>query len=152
MKLAKPMSAWWRTALAFVAGLCVFGAYATDYYVDANNGNDDWDGTTATIPLQEVIDQGGTIPGPRKTLHAMMSDARVVAGTTVWAAEGESIALSVATQSTGRTRKYELVYKPEGGEQTVIHEKTAEPFSYTLDGACTVQSLNLLTGFIIDFK
>ena len=78
-----------RTILAFVAGLCVFGAYATDYYVDANNGNDDWDGTTATIPSQEVIDQGGTIPGPRKTLHAMMSDARVVAGDVVNAAEGD---------------------------------------------------------------
>ena len=64
-------------------------AYGVDYYVDANYGNDDWDGTTATIPSQEVIDQGGTIPGPRKTLHAMMSDARVVAGDVVNAAEGD---------------------------------------------------------------
>ena len=63
--------------------------FASNYYVDANYGNDDWDGTTATIPSQAVIDQGGTIPGPRKTLHAMMSDARVVAGDTVWAAEGD---------------------------------------------------------------
>ena len=36
-----------------------------------------------------MIDQGGTIAGPRKTLHAMMSDARVSAGDTVWAAEGD---------------------------------------------------------------
>lgn len=64
-------------------------AYGVDYYVDANYGNDDWDGTTATIPSQAVIDQGGTISGPRKTLHAMMSDARVVAGDVVWAAEGD---------------------------------------------------------------
>ena len=64
-------------------------AYGTDYYVDANYGNDAWDGTTAAIPSQELIDQGGTIPGPRKTLHAMMSDERVVAGDTVWAAEGD---------------------------------------------------------------
>ena len=63
--------------------------FASNYYVDANYGNDDWDGTTATIPSQAVIDQGGTISGPRKTLHAMMSDARVVAGDTVWAAEGD---------------------------------------------------------------
>ena len=64
-------------------------AYAADWYVDANNGNDDWDGTTATIPTQATIDEGGTIAGPRKTLHAMMSDERVVAGDTVWAAEGD---------------------------------------------------------------
>lgn len=64
-------------------------AYGADYYVDANNGNDAWDGTTATIPDPATIEAGGTIAGPRKTLHAMMSDARVVAGDTVWAAEGD---------------------------------------------------------------
>ena len=126
MKHTKIMSGWGRMALAFAVGLCVFGAFATDYYVDANYGNDGWDGTTATIPSQEVIDQGGTIPGPRKTLHAMMSDARVVAGTTIWAAEG--------------------------GSQTVISEKSTAPFSRTLDGACTVQSLDVRNGFIVDFK
>ena len=56
-------------------------AYGADYYVDANNGNDAWDGTTATIPDPATIEAGGTIAGPRKTLHAMMSDARVVAVT-----------------------------------------------------------------------
>jgi hypothetical protein len=64
-------------------------AFATDWYVDANNGNDSWDGTTAAIPSQEVIDQGGTIPGPRKTLHAMMSDECVQPGDVVKAAEGD---------------------------------------------------------------
>ena len=44
------------------------------------------------------------------------------------------------------------VHTPEGGEQTVIREKTAEPFWRVLEGACTVQSLNLLSGFMIDFK
>ena len=34
------------------------------------------------------------------------------------------------------------VYTPEGGSQTVVSETSAEAFSYTLDGACTVQSLN----------
>lgn len=63
--------------------------YGTDYYVDAVNGNNDWDGTTAAIPDQATIEAGGTIAGPRKTLHAMMSDERVVAGDTVWAAEGD---------------------------------------------------------------
>ena len=64
-------------------------AYGVDYYVDANNGNDGWDGTTAVIPDAATIEAGGTIAGPRKTLHAMMSDARVVAGDIVWAAEGD---------------------------------------------------------------
>ena len=76
--------------LAFVfAATTATMAYAADWYVDANNGNDTWDGTTATIPTQATIDEGGTIAGPRKTLHAMMSDERVVAGDTVWAAEGD---------------------------------------------------------------
>ena len=77
--------------LAFVFAMAVASmAYAANnWYVDANNGNDNWDGTTATIPTQATIDEGGTIAGPRKTLHAMMSDDCVVAGDTVWAAEGD---------------------------------------------------------------
>ena len=64
-------------------------SYGVDYYVDANYGNDAWDGTTAVIPDAATIEAGGTIAGPRKTLHAMMEDDRVVAGDTVWAAEGD---------------------------------------------------------------
>ena len=68
------------------------GVFGADWYVDANNGNDAWDGTSAAIPSQEAIDDaaaaGVAAPGPRKTLHAMMSDERVVAGDTVNAAEG----------------------------------------------------------------
>ena len=74
------------TVLTMVA---VTAAYGVDYYVDANSGNDAWDGTTAIIPDQATIEAGGTIAGPRKTLHAMMSDSRVAAGDTVWAAEGD---------------------------------------------------------------
>ena len=40
------------------------------YYVDSEHGDDDWDGSTATIPTQEVIDAGGTVPGPKKSLQA----------------------------------------------------------------------------------
>ena len=75
--------------VAILAAAAVSAACGAEYYVDANNGNDAWDGTTAAIPTQEIIDQGGTIAGPRKTLHAMMQDDRVVAGDTVWAAEGD---------------------------------------------------------------
>ena len=75
------------------AGIVSAAAFATDWYVDANNGNDGWDGTTAAIPSQEVIEQctaqGVPVPGPRKTLHAMMSDERVQPGAVVKAAEGD---------------------------------------------------------------
>ena len=33
-------------------------AYGTDYYVDANYGNDAWDGTTAVIPDAATIEAG----------------------------------------------------------------------------------------------
>ena len=78
-----------KMIVSAVAAVAVMSAWATDWYVDAVNGNDQWDGSTATVPSQEVIDAGGTIAGPRRTLHAMMSDDKVVAGHTVWAAEGD---------------------------------------------------------------
>ena len=38
-----------------LAMAAVTAAYATDYYVDANNGNDAWDGTAAAIPDQATM-------------------------------------------------------------------------------------------------
>ena len=78
-----------KVVVCVVAGVVSAAVFASDWYVDANNGNDAWDGTTASIPDQATIEAGGTIAGPRKTLHAMMSDACVVVGDTVWAAEGD---------------------------------------------------------------
>ena len=82
-----------KTVVFAFAGIVSAAAFATDWYVDANNGNDGWDGTTADIPSQEVIDQctaqGVPVPGPRKTLHAMMSDECVQPGDVVKAAEGD---------------------------------------------------------------
>ena len=50
----------------------VLTAYKTSnfFYVDATHGDDGWDGSTATIPTQEMIDAGGTIHGPKKSLQA----------------------------------------------------------------------------------
>ena len=59
-----------------------------DWYVDANKGNDLWDGTTAAIPTQEQIDAGGTVPGPRKTLSSAMAIEGLTAGDIVHAAAG----------------------------------------------------------------
>ena len=82
-----------KSTVSILVGIFSAAAFATDWYVDANNGNDSWDGTTAAIPSQEVIDQctaqSGPVPGPRKTLHAMMSDECVQPGHVVKAAEGD---------------------------------------------------------------
>ena len=78
-----------KAAVCVLSGIMAAAVFASDWYVDADNGNDGWDGTTAAIPSPEVIGQGGTIPGPRKTLHAMMSDERVQPGDVVKAAEGD---------------------------------------------------------------
>lgn len=73
---------------AAVAVLLGASAFADMFYVDANYGNDDWDGTTPEIPSQEIIDAGGTIPGPRKTLVAVMSIEGLGDGDEVVAAPG----------------------------------------------------------------
>ena len=78
-----------KMIVSAVAAVAVMSSWATDWYVDAVNGNDQWDGSTAAVPTQEQIEAGGTVAGPRRTLHAMMSDDKVVAGHTVWAAEGD---------------------------------------------------------------
>ena len=79
-----------KVAVCVLVGIASATVFATDWYVDANSGNDSWDGTAAVIPTAEQVEAlsqaGEPIPGPRKTLHAMMSDARVSAGDTVWAA------------------------------------------------------------------
>ena len=65
------------TLLALVM---VFAANGAVWYVDNVNGNDEWDGTTAEIPIS------GTV-GPRKTLVKVMELAS--AGDTIYAAEGD---------------------------------------------------------------
>ena len=115
------------TVLAMAAATA---AYGVDYYVDANYGNDDWDGTTATIPSQAVIDQGGTISGPRKTLHAMMSDACVQPGDVVKAAEGD--------YNEGGT-----AYNPAAATQTVNRVQVKAGVTLLATGA---RSATFITG------
>ena len=54
--------------------------FATDYYVDANNGNDAWDGSSATRGEGDV--------GPKQTLVAAMAISGLASGDVVHAAEG----------------------------------------------------------------
>ena len=48
--------------------------------------------------------------------------------------------------------RHELVYTPDGGSQTVVSEASAETFSHTLDGACTVQTRNGYVGSILPVR
>ena len=67
--------------VGIVLALLFSGAlFATDYYVDANNGNDDWDGTSAT--------RGAGNVGPKKTLVGAMAITGLGRGDVVYAAEG----------------------------------------------------------------
>lgn len=62
------------------ASIVVTVAHGSDWYVDAVNGNDAWDGTAAIVPSE-----GSS--GPRKTLVKVMELAS--AGDTIYAAEGD---------------------------------------------------------------
>ena len=58
--------------IAMVAASAIVNPlFAKDYYVDANNGNDDWDGTADYEHRDETINKG-----PRKTLVGGDGDNR----------------------------------------------------------------------------
>ena len=59
-------------SLACAAALTFSLRAGNDYYVDANFGDDNWDGSTATIPTDEQR-LLGTVSGPRKTLAGAMA-------------------------------------------------------------------------------
>ena len=86
--------------------------------------------------------------GPRAVVSEMGPNVTTNDVPNIVVPEGESITVSMAPRSSSRETRYELVYTPEGGSPTVISEKSAEAFTYTLDGACTVQSLDGFTGFL----
>jgi len=70
-----------KIRLAGVAVVLFSGAlFAADYYVDANNGNDAWDGSSATRGEGDV--------GPKQTLVAAMAISGLAYGDVVHAAEG----------------------------------------------------------------
>jgi len=99
------------------------------YYVDAENGDDDWDGTTAAVPTQEAIDAGGTVHGPKKTLQAA-NDAASGDYPIVFAAPGVYDAGVVTNYSSGTsnpcvrrlvsTKNYIGFIATEGAERTFI--------------------------------
>ena len=74
-----------KICLAGVAVVLYSGAlFATDYYVDANNGNDDWDGTAAVA----AADVETSKIGPKQTLADVMAISGLGNGDVVHAAEG----------------------------------------------------------------
>lgn len=87
MSTRKSMFLQMAAVLTCVAGLASPLHAGRDYYVDAVNGNDLWDGSTAAIPSEEqrLLE---TVPGPRKTLAGAMAITGLAAGDTVHAAPG----------------------------------------------------------------
>ena len=74
-------------AIGLATGLAFSLRAGNDYYVDANNGDDLWDGKTAAIPTeaQKLLDP---VPGPRKTLAGAMAIQGLTSGDVVHAAPG----------------------------------------------------------------
>ena len=81
-------------SLACAAALTFSLRAGNDYYVDAVNGNDLWDGSTAAIPSVEQ-QRLETVPGPRKTLAGAMAIEGLTSGDTVHAAPGPSTIVSL---------------------------------------------------------
>jgi hypothetical protein len=81
--------------------------------------------------------------GPNVTTNALRN---------VVVPEGESIAMSVAPKSSDRKTRYELVYTPDGGSQTKISESSTDAFSHTIEGPCTIQTLNGYIGFVFQVR
>ena len=74
-------------SLACAAALTFSLRAGNDYYVDANFGDDSWDGSTAALPSVEQ-QRLETVPGPRKTLAGAMAIEGLTSGDTVHAAPG----------------------------------------------------------------
>ena len=72
-----------KTVALVSVAMALGSLMATDYYVDANNGNDDWDGTADYEHRDESISKG-----PKKTLVAALAISGLGSGDVVYAAEG----------------------------------------------------------------
>ena len=90
--------------------------------------------------------------GKRAVISEMGPNVTTNAVPNVVVPAGESITVSMASRATGRETRYELVYTPEGGSQAVISKSSTEAFSRTLDGACTIQSLDGYVGFLFQVR
>ena len=90
--------------------------------------------------------------GSRTVISEMGPNVTTNTARNIVVPEGESIAVSMAPRASDRNTQYELVYTPDGGSQTVVAEKSTDAFTYTLDGACTVQSLNGYLGFVFQIR
>jgi len=90
--------------------------------------------------------------GSRAVIEAMGPNVTTNAARNVVVPEGESVAVSVTPKSSDRNTRYELVYTPDGGSQTKISESSTDAFSYTLEGPCTIQTLNGYIGFVFQVR
>ena len=72
-----------KKLLVAVVVACAFAAFANEWYVDADNGNDLWDGTSSNH-----VGEAESTVGPRKTLKGAMEIPTLAANDTVWLLPG----------------------------------------------------------------
>ena len=90
--------------------------------------------------------------GARGTIEEMGPNVTTNALRNVVVPDGESIAVSVAPVSADRNTRYEFAYTKDGESPVRISESSKESFSCTLDGPCTVQTLNGYLGFVFQVR
>ncbi len=102
-----------KAAIAAFALSCVSLASAKDYFVDAVNGNDAWDGTTSVVP-----DGSQGTAGPKRTLKAVFEDCKPASSDVVNAAKGTYGAESMDGYRVRIPAGVTLV--GDGAEETII--------------------------------
>ena len=116
-----------------IAGFAGSVAFAGNHwYVDAVNGNDDWNGEAA---FADVVHE--TNVGPKKTFKELFADCLIKSDDVVHAAPGTYSNLTM-TATTGRKGEYRLivpagvtVVADEGPDKTIIMGEAADGVSLT---------------------
>ena len=121
-----------KTALliAGFAGSVAFGE--NHWYVDAENGNDRWNGQASFSGVVQTDDVG-----PKKTFSKLFADCQIGSGDVVHAAAGTYSNLTM-TADTGVKGEYRVVVPAgvtvvadEGPDKTIIMGKAADGVSLT---------------------
>ena len=114
-----------KTALliAGFAGSVAFGE--NHWYVDAENGNDRWNGQASFSGVVQTDDVG-----PKKTFSKLFADCQIGSGDVVHAAAGTYSNLTM-TADTGVKGEYRVVVPAGRSNQSILEEISSE---YSLEG------------------
>lgn len=138
-----------KRPIAVIIGFLAATALATDYYVDAVHGNDDWSGTSSNRV-------GETTTGPRKTLAGVIALA-TQPGDVIWALPGN---YDEGTMSGDTNRLYvsakDISLKSTGGKEVthiVGHHTAGDTYGFGADALRCVEVAKdcnfLIDGFTI---